>query len=144
MLSFLRNPLAFVAVGLWCVTTLCLNDSFAASLSERAVRAARRIHPPLSAALRNPSTAAPAGRPYARSRVVYLLGRDRRVVVAVLYLLSGLLMVSTGALRTIARTLGLSLGACLVHASLRSPNLKARLNSYNEEFRAVWRGYAEA
>ena len=32
----------------------------------------------------------------------------------------------------------------LAHASLRSPNLKARLSSYREEFRAVWRGYSEA
>ena len=29
------------------------------------------------------------------------------------------------------------------HASARSPNLKARLSSYREEFRAVWRGYSE-
>ena len=27
---------------------------------------------------------------------------------------------------------------------LRSPNLKARLSSYREEFRAVWRGHSEA
>jgi len=29
----------------------------------------------------------------------------------------------------------------LVHASMRTPNLKARLASAREEFRAVWRGY---
>ena len=33
-------------------------------------------------------------------------------------------------------------GICL-HATFRSPNLKARLNSYREEFRAVWRGYSD-
>ncbi|CAA2954732.1 Hypothetical predicted protein, partial [Olea europaea subsp. europaea] len=29
----------------------------------------------------------------------------------------------------------------LLHASLRTPNLKARLNTFREEFRAVWRNY---
>ena len=53
-------------------------------------------------------------------------------------------MFLTGALRTIARTLIISFGFCLLHATFRSPNLKARLNSAHEEFRAVWRGYAEA
>ncbi len=73
-----------------------------------------------------------------------MLGRDRRAVVACMYLASALLVFWTGALRTIGKTLALSLGAVLLHATFRSPNLKARLNSYNEEFRAVWRGYAEA
>ncbi|KAI8474089.1 MAG: hypothetical protein J3K34DRAFT_518404, partial [Monoraphidium minutum] len=38
---------------------------------------------------------------------------------------------------------GLLLGVALplVHATFRSPNLKARLASAREEFRAVWRGY---
>ena len=58
---------------------------------------------------------------------------------------SVLLIMLTGAMRTLARTLAVSLGSVLLHASLRSPNLKARLNSYNEEFRAIWRSsYAEA
>jgi hypothetical protein len=55
-----------------------------------------------------------------------------------------LLILLTGAMRTLTRTLAASVGSVLLHASLRTPNLKARLNSYNEEFRAVWRGYAEA
>lgn len=33
--------------------------------------------------------------------------------------------------------------ATLIHASLRTPNLKARLNTFREEFRAVWRNYSE-
>ncbi|RZC83818.1 hypothetical protein C5167_046604 [Papaver somniferum] len=31
----------------------------------------------------------------------------------------------------------------LFHASFRTPNLKARLNTFREEFRAVWRNYSE-
>ena len=143
--SFLRNPLAFVAVGWAALTTLCLNDSFAHSASERVVRLARRVHPPLAAALRNPQApTGPAGRPYARTKTVYLFGKDRRGVVAGMYAASGLLCLWTGAVGTIVRTMGLALGLVLLHATFRSPNLKARLNSYNEEFRAVWRGYAEA
>ena len=56
---------------------------------------------------------------------------------------TGLLMYSTGALRTVFSTLALSCALVLLHATFRSPNLKARLSSVNEEFRAVWRGYNE-
>ena len=31
----------------------------------------------------------------------------------------------------------------LLHAALRQPNLKARLASARDEFRAVWRGYQD-
>ena len=44
--------------------------------------------------------------------------------------------------------LGLTCMVCgavpFLHASFRTPNLKARLNSFREEFRAVWRGYSDA
>jgi hypothetical protein len=33
--------------------------------------------------------------------------------------------------------------ATVLHASFRTPNLKARLNTFREEFRAVWRNYSE-
>jgi PRA1 family protein 3 len=33
--------------------------------------------------------------------------------------------------------------ATVLHASFRKPNLKARLNTFREEFRAVWRNYSE-
>jgi hypothetical protein len=52
-------------------------------------------------------------------------------------------MYATGALRTVFSTLALSCALVLLHATFRSPNLKARLSSVNEEFRAVWRGYNE-
>ena len=31
----------------------------------------------------------------------------------------------------------------ILHSSLRTPNLKARLNTFREEFRAVWKRYGE-
>ena len=52
-------------------------------------------------------------------------------------------MYATGALRTVFSTLALSCALVLLHATFRSPTLKARLSSVNEEFRAVWRGYNE-
>lgn len=33
--------------------------------------------------------------------------------------------------------------ATLLHGTFRTPNLKARLNTFREEFRAVWRNYSE-
>jgi hypothetical protein len=51
------------------------------------------------------------------------------------------MMYVTGALRTVFGTLALAAALVLLHATFRSPNLKARLSSVNEEFRAVWRGY---
>ena len=159
VVAILRRPTAFLAVAFAAFSLLCLNDSFAhtvrcaaapaapaapapprltppAPSSDRAVRLSRKIHPPLSIFLRNPSAVAPpGGKAYAKNKVVYLLGQDRRVVVAVLLALSFLMLLLTGAVGTVMRTLGLAGGLVLLHASLRSPNLKARLNSYNEEFR---------
>lgn len=40
---FLRRPTALLAAASACFTTLCLNDSFAAAVSERALRAARKL-----------------------------------------------------------------------------------------------------
>jgi hypothetical protein len=56
---------------------------------------------------------------------------------------TALLIYTTGALRTVFGTLALACLLVLLHATFRSPNLKARLSSVNEEFRAVWRGYNE-
>ncbi|KAI3919301.1 hypothetical protein MKW98_030437 [Papaver atlanticum] len=36
-----------------------------------------------------------------------------------------------------------SFAATVLHASFQTPNLKARLNTFREEFRAVWRNYRE-
>ena len=145
VLAFLRRPFAFLAVGAAALTTLCWNDSFAHAASERMVVLLRRVHPPLAAALRNPTSASSShgGRSISRSKTVYLFGQDRVHVLAGLYLLSFLLIWLTSALRTVANALALAGLLVLAHATFRSPNLKARLSSVNEEFRAVWRGYNE-
>ncbi|KAM0851668.1 hypothetical protein ACQ4PT_052273 [Festuca glaucescens] len=46
-------------------------------------------------------------------------------------------------LLTVLWALLIALLATVLHASFRTPNLKARLNTFREEFRAVWRNYSE-
>lgn len=75
---------------------------------------------------------------------MHICGFQRSHVVSVLALASGLLLWNTRALYTLSWAAGVFAVGTLAHASLRSPNLKARLSSYREEFRAVWRGYSEA
>ena len=51
-------------------------------------------------------------------------------------------MVVAGAPKPITEGSGMKPDAViLIHATMRTPNLKARLASAREEFRAVWRGY---
>ena len=83
-------------------------------------------------------------RPYSKSKVVHICGFQRLHVVAFLCVLSFFMLRSSRAVSTVLWALGMFAVGTLAHASLRSPNLKARLSSYREEFRAVWRGYSEA
>ena len=74
------------------------------------MRIARKVHPPLAAKLRNPTATcvplnvlasashasrvarrsnAPAGRPFSRSKVTYMCGQDRRLVLGGMYAFSG-------------------------------------------------------
>jgi hypothetical protein len=67
-----------------------------------------------------------------------LVGLRRRLFIALLALLAAFLAVSgRGALRALW-ALALGVGVPAAHATVRSPNLKARLASAREEFRAVW------
>eukprot|EP00245_Coleochaete_scutata_P005329 TRINITY_DN18792_c0_g1_i1.p1 TRINITY_DN18792_c0_g1~~TRINITY_DN18792_c0_g1_i1.p1 ORF type:complete len:211 (+),score=29.22 TRINITY_DN18792_c0_g1_i1:246-878(+) len=141
-LGFVRNPLALVAVGLAALSTACLNDSFAVSFSERITRIVRRVSPPLAAKLRPSTGSGPRGRP--TKGTVHILGRDQRLVILLLASVSAVLLYLTSALKTVAGALALGLTLSLLHATFRTPNLKARLNSYREEFRAVWRGFSDA
>lgn len=144
VVAFFRNPYALFATAMACFSFLCTNDSFAQALSEKVTRAVRRTHPPLAAWMRRNASSTAPSRPYARSKTVHICGFQRAYVVAVLLFLSTFLLYRTKALYTVGGALGVFLTGTLLHASLRSPNLKARLSSYREEFRAVWRGYSEA
>ncbi|GAQ85810.1 Vesicle transport protein [Klebsormidium nitens] len=146
-LAFARNPAALIAVAVAGFSAMCLNDSFALSLDTNLMRAIRRIHPPTAARLRGVSVhAGPRTKPgSSRSRgVILICGQDRRAVVAVLFTFSAVLWWLTSAIVTVFGALAASIVMVLAHASFRTPNLKARLNSFREEFRKVWSEYSEA
>jgi len=142
VIAFIRNPLALVAVFLTGLSIACLNDSLAVALSEKLTRAVRRISPPLAHKLRAPISTGTRGRPL--KGTVYICGRDRRYFVGALASVSLLLWWYSSAIVTVLGALIIGLLLPTLHASFRTPNLKARLNSFREEFRAVWRGYSDA
>mmetsp|Transcript_4643 Transcript_4643/g.19059 ORF Transcript_4643/g.19059 Transcript_4643/m.19059 type:complete len:212 (-) Transcript_4643:38-673(-) len=145
VVAFFRNPFALFACAMSCLSLLCANDSFAQSMSEKITRSVRKYHPPTAAWMRrNANVAAAPSRPYSKSKVVHICGFQRLHVVAFLCVLSFFMLRSSRAVSTVLWALGMFAVGTLAHASLRSPNLKARLSSYREEFRAVWRGYSEA
>ncbi|KAJ7283102.1 hypothetical protein O6H91_13G002600 [Diphasiastrum complanatum] len=142
VIGFIRNPLALIAVSLAGLSVACLNDSFAVAFSERLVRLARRISPPLAAKLRAPITPGARGRPL--KGTIYICGRDRRFVVSSIFAISALLWFLLSSYVIVFGALAAGIIFSWIHASFRTPNLKARLNSFREEFRAVWRGYSDA
>jgi hypothetical protein len=143
--AFFRNPWALVACAMTCFSLLLANDSFAQAFSERATRFVRKVHPPAAAWMRRgaANSGVPA-RPYARVKTVYVCGVPRKSVVAGALVVALWMLRRTGALASVTWALGVWGAGTIAHASARSPNLKARLSSYREEFRAVWRGYSEA
>eukprot|EP00884_Botryococcus_braunii_P013790 jgi/Botrbrau1/22411/Bobra.0091s0016.1 len=142
IIAFIRRPATLIAVFLILLGTLCLNDTFAASLSDRVLRLIRKVHPPTAMRIRAASGGHTGlGAPGRASRSPRIVGVDRKVVVALLMLAGFFLFYRRRGLLTVL--VSLLIGASLVglHAVFRSPNLKNRINSAREEFRAVWRGY---
>ncbi|MCO5556312.1 hypothetical protein L7F22_009859 [Adiantum nelumboides] len=141
-IAFLRNPLALLAVVMAAFCIACLNDSFALSVSHKITKAVRRISPQLAAKMRPPMMPVIRGRP-ASKRAVYICGQSRKMVVFVMAAVTCLLWFVTSAFLTVFGALAIALACIILHSSLRTPNLKARLNTFREEFRAVWRTYGE-
>ncbi|WCJ28363.1 prenylated RAB acceptor 1.A1 [Euphorbia peplus] len=141
-LGFLRRPLAIVAAILSGLSIAFMNDSFAATFSEKVMRTMRQISPHLAAKLRPPLSPVIRGRPSAK-RAIYICGRPRWVFVLIFSSASFILWYVSCGLLTVLWALATGLLATLLHASFRTPNLKARLNTFREEFRAVWRNYSD-
>lgn len=141
-IAFIRNPLALFAVVMAGFCLACMNDSFALSISHKTTKAVRRISPQLAAKMRPPTMPVIRGRPAAK-RGVYICGQNRKFVVAVLAAVTGFIWFWTSAVLTVFGALAIALACIILHSSLRTPNLKARLNTFREEFRAVWRTYGE-
>ncbi|KAJ0235062.1 PRA1 family protein A1 [Hirschfeldia incana] len=141
-LGFLTRPLAILSALLTALTVAFLNDSFAGSFSEKATRTIRRFSPPLAAKMRPPLAPVIRGRPSAK-RAIYICGQPRWVFVLISSLVSFALWYISCGLFTVSLALLIGLLATILHATLRTPNLKARLNTFREEFRQVWRNYSE-
>lgn len=141
-ITFMRNVTALVALATCTFGLLCLNDTFATSLSDKALRLVRKVHPPVAQRIRSLSGGhSGLGAPGKVGRDVRIAGVKRSFVVFAVLGLGLLLLYRTRALLLLAWAGLIGDGAVLLHASVRSPNLKARLASAREEFRAVWRGY---
>ncbi|KAF8397382.1 hypothetical protein HHK36_016295 [Tetracentron sinense] len=141
-LGFIRRPLAIVAAVLTALSIAILNDSFAATFNEKVTRTVRQFSPHLAAKMRPSLTPVIRGRPSAK-RAIHICGRPRWVFVLIFSAASFTLWFTSCALLTVLLAFVIGLLATIVHASLRTPNLKARLNTFREEFRAVWRNYSE-
>ncbi|XP_073113196.1 PRA1 family protein A1 isoform X1 [Elaeis guineensis] len=116
--------------------------SFAVTFNEKVTRTVRQFSPHVAAKLRPSITPVLRGRPAAK-RAIHICGRPRWVFVLVFSAASCILWLTSCSLLTVLWVLLIGLLATLLHASFRTPNLKARLNTFREEFRAVWRNYSE-
>uniref|UniRef100_A0A2P2LN04 PRA1 family protein n=2 Tax=Rhizophora mucronata TaxID=61149 RepID=A0A2P2LN04_RHIMU len=141
-MGFLRRPLAIVAALLTALTVAFLNDSFAGTFSEKVTRTVRQFSPHLAAKMRPPLTPVIRGRPSTK-RAIHICGQPRGVFVMIFSLVSFILWYISCGLLTLAWALAIGLLGTVLHASFRTPNLKARLNTFREEFRAVWHNYSE-
>lgn len=141
-MGFLRKPLAIIAAALTALSIGFLNDSFAVTFNEKVTRTVRQFSPQLAAKLRPPMTPVIRGRPSSK-RAIHVCGRPRWMIVSVFSAASCLLWFTSCSLLTVLWALVIGLLATILHASFRTPNLKARLNTFREEFRAVWRNYSE-
>ncbi|CAN1304022.1 PRA1 family protein A1 [Linum perenne] len=131
-IGFLRRPLSVVAVLSAALCLALLNDSFAGIFSEKVTRTVRQFSPHLAAKMRPPLTPVIRGRRSAK-RPIYICGRPRWMFVAAFSFGISIPLTSF--------SFDVALSGTVTHASFRTPNLKARLNTFREEFRAVWRNY---
>ncbi|KAJ1690290.1 hypothetical protein LUZ63_014445 [Rhynchospora breviuscula] len=140
-IGFIRRPLSIVAALLSGLSLAFLNDSFAVTFNEKVTRTVRQFSPHLAAKMRPPSSPVLRGRP--SKRAIHICGWPRSFFVFFFAAASCVLWFTSSSLLSVAWALVIALLATLIHASLRTPNLKARLNTFREEFRAVWRNYSE-
>ncbi|GLI70230.1 hypothetical protein VaNZ11_015079 [Volvox africanus] len=137
---FLLNPAALASLALAGLGLSCCNDPFATGLNDTLLHSMRKVAPRMVARARAKAGSDGVVGLHKRRRV-YIVLVPRSLVVAVL-MFGGLAAVyRSHALLTLSWALLLGLGLPLLHATFRLPNLKAKIASAREEFRAVWRGY---
>ncbi|EFJ52938.1 hypothetical protein VOLCADRAFT_115862, partial [Volvox carteri f. nagariensis] len=137
IVCFLRNPSALASLALVVLGVSCCNDPFATGLNDTLLHSLRKVAPRLVARARAKAGSDGVVGLHKRRRVyIVLLPRS---LVAVGLVSGGLVAVYwSHALLTLSWAILLGLGLPLLHASFRLPNLKAKIASAREEFRAVW------
>lgn len=138
--SFYRNPYALVTLSLGVAAILCANDNFAMAANDRMMRLIRKASPSLAVKLR--SMARPAGPGRIPDRQIYICGFRRKTACAALAASSAVLCYLTSAVTTLLWAILWWVGSTVLHASLRTQNLKARMTSAGNDFRAAWAGYS--
>ncbi|CAN0837666.1 PRA1 family protein A2 [Linum grandiflorum] len=138
----IMKPLAIVAAALTALSFAFLNDSFATTFSEKTTRTVRKFSPHLAAKMRPAHMPVIRGRPSSK-KTLYICGQPRGAFVFVFTSASLIMWFASGSLSTVLWALVIALIATIIHASVRTPNLKARLNTFREEFRSVWRNYSD-
>ena len=130
-----------------CLAVALANDAAAASVSGRVLRVARRVAPGLASRMRAAQGSSAGGGlgapPRGGTSGLRVAGLRRPVTAAGLGALALLLVLAGGGLAAVRRAAASSLlGLALVaaHAACRAPDLKARLSSAREDFRAAWAG----
>ncbi|KAG2502112.1 hypothetical protein HYH03_000604 [Edaphochlamys debaryana] len=140
LVCFIRNPLALAALGVCTLGLGLCNDPFAIALNDFLLHSLRKVAPRLVGRARAKAGSDGVVGLHKRKRL-YIVVLPRSLVVAVLLMAGLLLVYLSHAVLTLAWAILLGVGLPLAHASFRLPNLKAKIASAREEFRAVWRGY---
>ncbi|GAX76020.1 hypothetical protein CEUSTIGMA_g3463.t1 [Chlamydomonas eustigma] len=141
---FLRNPVALVSIIIVMGGLFCLNDPVATGTNDLLLRIMKRFHSRTAMRLRALSNTLSDGNLGVKRRGnqrLYILWLPRGTAVLLIVMFGFLLMWRSAAVVTLAWVMLLGLGLPLLHATFRSPNLKSRLATAKDEFRAVWRGY---
>ncbi|KAH6758781.1 prenylated RAB acceptor 1.A1 [Perilla frutescens var. frutescens] len=107
------------------------------TFNEKVTRTVRQFSPHLTAKMRPHLTPVICGRPSVK-RSIHICGWPRWVFVLAFSAVSCILWFLSCGIITVLWALAIGLLATLIHASFRTPNLKARLNTFREEFRAIW------
>nr|DAD45655.1 TPA_asm: hypothetical protein HUJ06_003885 [Nelumbo nucifera] len=76
-------------------------------------------------------------------KAIHICGKPRWMFILIFSAVSCILWITSCGLLTVLWAFAIGLLATILHASFRTPNLKARLKTFREEFRAVWRNYSE-
>ncbi|KAK6120327.1 hypothetical protein DH2020_046018 [Rehmannia glutinosa] len=141
-MGFLMSQLAIIAALMTALSIAFLNDrffffffcSFAGTFNEKnSPHLAAKMRPPLTLVIRGPSA----------KRAIHICGWPRWVFVFVSSIVSFILWFVSCGILIVLLAFAIGLLAIFIHASFRTPYLLARLNTFQEELRAVSDNYCE-